>query len=178
MTLLAIGTQTGRARSVQRNRALHKGCCRALILEGCMSAIGWFGRAPAPPAIGRVGHRALAAGSPFQLQERTWRDHYGKTVQCLCRTCRCRLWQATMLTGRTWVAIQYHLARLPKGKPIEYGWAGRRPLCGGSGTVTQITSTARARKDVPIRLVITAIADYAAETTERCVARISSRLSW
>ena len=52
-----------------------------------------------------------------------------------------------MLTGHTWVAIQYRLVLLPKGKTIEYGRAGRRPLCGGSGTVNNHLS-ARARKDL------------------------------
>ena len=60
----------------------------------------------------------------------------------------------------------------------EYRWAGRqdpRPLCGGSGTVTQSLRQCEPGSDVLIRLIIRAIADYAAETTERRVALGSRR---
>jgi hypothetical protein len=50
-----------------------------------------------------------------------------------------------------------------------------RPLCGGSGTVTQSLRQCEPGSDVLIRFIITAIADYAAETTERRVALGSPR---
>jgi hypothetical protein len=70
------------------------------------------------------------------------------------------------------VAIQYRLALLPKGERSgAAGPAGKntRPLCGGSGTVTQSLRQREAASDVLIRLIIMASSDYAAETTERGV---------
>ena len=51
---------------------------------------------------------------------------------------------------------------------------GTRPVCGVSG-VTQSLRQYEPGSDVLIRLIITAIADYAAETTERRVAPGSRR---
>src|SRR6185312_14065992 len=79
-----------------------------------------------------------------------------------------------MLTGHTWVAIQYRLDELAKENVATgYRWlAGKntRPLCSGSGTVTQSLRRWEPGSDVLIRLIITAVADYAAETTEWRVA--------
>ena len=69
------------------------------------------------------------------------------------------------------------LAKGGTSRPNTAGPAGKntRPLCGGSGTVTQSLRQCEPGSDVLIRLIITAIADYAAETTERRVAPGSRR---
>ncbi len=69
---------------------------------------------------------------------------------------------------------------LAKGRTSRSNTAGpagknTRPLCGGSGTVTQSLRQCEPAGDVLIRVIIRAIADYAAETTERRVALGSRR---
>ena len=71
--------------------------------------------------------------------------------------------------------ISGYPARRSRSSTAEPAGKNMRLLCGRSGTVTQSLRQCEPAGDVLIRLIIRAIADYAAETTERRVA-LGSRL--